>query len=66
MTIMLSYKLDILNSEYDFRCCKILITILQSNLNPLNRQVKLLSIPTEEDATMVLEVCFDYMYITMA
>lgn len=56
MAIMLSYKLDILNSKYDFRCRRILITSLQSNLN---RQVKLLSIPTEKDATMVLEVCFD-------
>lgn len=32
----------------------------------MNKQVKCLSMPTGKVATMVLEACFDYMYIEVA
>lgn len=58
------YKLDILYSRYDFKCGRILTSILRSILN--EQTSKCLSTPTEKVATMVLETCFDYMYIKVA
>lgn len=61
------YKLDILNFVHEFRCGRTLITILCSILNKQankqTKQVTLLSISTEKNATLALEMCFDYIYI---
>lgn len=59
MTTMWFYKLDIPTSAYDFKCGRTLITILWSILNKQAKQVTLLSISTEKNATLALEMCFD-------